>query len=327
LKRSIVITTINSINSTSIPKYLGSDRDLIIVGDQKTPHEQYEGRDDIIYINECGGEFTEFCQKLPKNHYGRKNLGYLFAKREGYSEIFDTDDDNYPLSNFLNFSISDLMLKTITGPKFPNIFDLFQDEHIWPRGYPIELVNNKQEVKLSDKVHMDKIGIIQSLSNGEADVDAIFRLTSQNYSGDIEFKVGMGYILESGVYSQVNTQITLWVDPEIFHLLYIPVTTTFRFCDILKGYVAQRAMWEYGKSLCYVSPLVEQKRNDHNLMKDFQSEIPMYTEVYSMVNNIFNRVSLHGDKGDLLKIYKELYRDKIVQVEELELIEIWLEYF
>ena len=64
-------------------------------------------------------------------------------------------------------------------------------------------------------------------------------MTNQNYNNNIEFVNNKSYIFEKGIYTQGNTQITCWIKKELFHLLYIPSTVSFRFSDILKMYVAQ----------------------------------------------------------------------------------------
>jgi len=77
-------------------------------------------------------------------------------------------------------------------------------------------------------------------------------------------------------------------------------------------------MWEYNKLLCYISPIVIQNRNNHDLMKDFISECPMYISVYEIINSIFDNIKLNGNKNDLLLIYKELYKNNIVKEKEIE---------
>jgi len=37
---------------------------------------------------------AEFRVGVPWNHFGRKNLGFLFAIHYGAKVIYDTDDDN-----------------------------------------------------------------------------------------------------------------------------------------------------------------------------------------------------------------------------------------
>ena len=98
-KKSVIITSINSLATTSIEHFLKYDCDVIIVGDLKTPHDTYLDKD-LKYIHPEDTLFGNFEKLLPYNHYCRKNIGYLYAITNGSDTIFDTDDDNYPLNNF-----------------------------------------------------------------------------------------------------------------------------------------------------------------------------------------------------------------------------------
>lgn len=334
---AIVITTINPFNECSVPNYIDKISKVIVVGDKKTPHSTYENNDDIFYIsNDIQSEFKRLDKLLPFNHYCRKNLGYIKAIQMGCNAIFDTDDDNYPLVE--SFSLSETVNNIrntsqnlfVTSPKFPNIMNIFSDRFIWSRGYPLEYVSNRKKIELVKKeINPGNIGIIQYLVNGEPDVDAIFRLTSMEYiqESTFQFKRNTSVVLDKGVYTQGNTQSTLWLHPELFFLLYIPSTVSFRFCDILKMYIAQRVMWEYDKLFCVSSPILFQARNDHDFFKDFLSEIPMYTSLVHIVIDVLDKVKLNGNKYDLKLIYNLLYKEGIVQRSEITIIDKWLLFF
>ena len=325
-KKCIIITSINSYDNTFIKNYHDFDYDIIIVGDLKTDHDSYIDKN-IIYIHPFpnNAQLQSFSNILPFNHYCRKNLGYLYAIKHNYDVIFDTDDDNLPLENFINWNKLE-NTQMITEPKMPNLYSLFTKMHIWPRGFPLELINKREEIKLINYVPpiISNVGIYQSIAVGDPDVDAIFRLTNQNYNADISFDENKSFVLNKNIYTQGNTQITFWTCKELFHLLYIPCTTSFRFCDILKMYIAQKCMWEYNKLLCYISPIVKQVRNDHNLMTDFVSEYPMYVSVFKIINNIFENITLNGDINDIMIVYKELLNNNIVEDKEILVLEHWL---
>jgi hypothetical protein len=324
-KKCIIITTINKYEDTFIDKYTSYDFDIIIVGDLKTPHNSYENKP-LIYLHP-EQSYNNIHMDLPFNHYCRKNIGYLYAINNNYDIIFDTDDDNCPLDIFNDWdNINKKHSELIIGPRYPNIYSLFTNLHIWPRGYPLELINkeNKINTKKETDTHIENIGIYQSIANGDPDVDSIFRLTNQNYSLDITFHDNKAFILDKNVYTQANTQITFWICKDLFHLLYIPSTVSFRFCDILKMYIAQKCMWEYNKLLCYISPIVKQIRNNHNLMNDFISEYSMFINVFKIIDVIFENITLRGDIYDIIIIYKELLKNNIVEEKELLLLNQWL---
>lgn len=325
MKKYIIITTINEYSKTSIEEYSKHDYNIIIVADKKTPHSSYIDKN-VTYIHPDDKTFYEFSDLLPFNHYCRKNIGYLYAIHKNADLIFDTDDDNFPLDNFDSWKEIVDNSKTILQPKIPNIMSLYTDIHIWARGFPLELIQKKELIKteLSLDSERKKIGIIQSLAEGDPDVDAIYRLTNENYNKDIIFDKHKSFICKKNIFTQGNTQATLWLDKNLFHLLYIPSTVSFRFCDILKMYIAQKCMWEYDKLFCYISPIVKQNRNDHNYINDLVSEYSMYQSIFIIINNIFNEVELKGNSNDLLLIYTKLYENGIVQELELKLINVWL---
>lgn len=325
---NLIITTINNYKNTSIESFLKHNLNIIVVGDNKTPHNSYLNKK-IKYIHPEDKLFSSFTNLLPFNHYCRKNIGYLFAINNNADIIMDTDDDNFPLSNFDSWNqIINTSTKTINSPKFPNVMSLFSNLDIWPRGYPLELIQKKQSINLQDSIanERERIGIIQSLAEGDPDVDAIYRLTNKNYNDKITFYKNKSYIFQKNIYTQGNTQSTIWIDKSIFHLLYIPCTVSFRFCDILKAYIAQKCMWEYNKLFCYISPIVRQDRNDHDFMDDFKSEYSMYTSILNIINEIFDNIKLNGDKNDLFIIYEKLYENNIVKELELKLVKKWLSY-
>lgn len=325
-KKAIVITTINSYNDTCIEDLLNSttDFEIIVVGDLKTPHESYMNKN-IIYLHPNDNNLSNLSKLLPYNHYSRKNIGYLYAIKNGFNYIYDTDDDNYPNENFLNFNVEYETIQKKNNFYCPNILSLYTNIHIWPRGYPLEYINNKHDIitHKSSEIDISNIGIYQSLSNGEPDVDAIFRLTNQNYNNNIKFVNNKSYIFEKGIYTQGNTQITCWIKKELFHLLYIPSTVSFRFSDILKMYVAQFCIWIYGYNFAYISPFVNQNRNEHDFMKDFNSEIEMYNNILKLFE-IFKNIVLNKNQNDILIVYNELYKHNIVKKEELDILKEWL---
>ena len=97
----ILINEINAPTETILKHIKNEEYDVIIVGDNKTPSEQYANLN-CIYLDIPSQKklFPELSELLPYNHYCRKNLGYLYAIKKGYKIIYETDDDNVPHDNF-----------------------------------------------------------------------------------------------------------------------------------------------------------------------------------------------------------------------------------
>ena len=81
--------------------------------------------------------------------------------------------------------------------------------------------------------------------------------------------------LGPGNWCPFNTQSTWWW-PEAYPLLYIPSSCSFRMCDIWRGFVAQKCLWQTGQGIIFHAPEVKQNRNQHNLFRDFEDEIDGY---------------------------------------------------
>ena len=88
---------------------------------------------------------------IPWNHFGRKNVGFLYAIAHGAKLIYDTDDDNVPLKSMDKFDQDAEEVLKIRGNSdlnTVNIYNLFNKQgKIWPRGIPLEDINKKVSFK------------------------------------------------------------------------------------------------------------------------------------------------------------------------------------
>jgi len=314
MKKCLIITTINKENE-SLNKFSQTDYDLIIVGDLKSPKD-YKINCVYLDVNKQKEIYPKFSKKLPYNHYSRKNIGYLYAIKNGYDIIAESDDDNIPY-DFWGKIPTDSK-KTIISPQYPNIYKLFTNINMWPRGFPLNKILSNEEIETKER--NNNVMIWQGLSDGNPDVDAIYRLT--NNIDNIKFKENQ-IVLDKNILSPFNTQNTIWMNKKVFPFLYLPSTVSFRFTDILKSYVAQCYLWKINGRLGFTGPTAYQIRNEHNLMKDFEDEHEMHINFDKIMDIIFN-INLSGTEQDLIIIYEELLKKKIVKKVELKCIEEWL---
>jgi hypothetical protein len=316
--RFVVMTTINEPQESVKVISKLSDLQLIVVGDLKTPESwAFEGVEflDIKKQERLGFESYRI---IPMNHYSRKNLGYLQAMRENATEIIDIDDDNVPY-NFAFPSNIGFFDQTEENLDFINIYNLFTKKKIWPRGLPLRLIS-KDYSNLKLTKSLSRVGIWQGLANNEPDVDAIYRLTINERC---DFDNREPVVLGLGTLSPFNSQNTLFIK-ELFPLLYLPISVTFRFTDILRSLVALPVMKVYGWQLGFRDANVIQYRNDHDLLSDFISEIPMYEreDIVKLVSSVVD--SKESIYSNLLNAYKELLKYKIVKEIEIEALKIWI---
>lgn len=189
-----------------------------------------------------------------------------------------------------------------------NPYGHFGAHSIWPRGFPLELIepvrqaelNATEEEPLLHGPLPTRISIQQGLADLDPDVDAIFRLTRGNELKRIRFDRNQPAVaLPRGLFCPFNSQNTVWHGLAFWGLL-IPVTTTFRVCDIWRGYWAQRLLWDVGGHLAFLPPTAVQDRNAHDYLEDFVEEQELYLKAGKLVTflaawrsgspNFFDRV-------------------------------------
>jgi len=321
MKKSIVITSIFNPTESVLAFSSLPDYEKIVVGDRKTPTDWHCKGVDFISIEDQETMPFGLSKALPENHYCRKMLGYLQAISCGADIIIDTDDDNMPKDNW-GFPGFEGSFQAVAGDKgFVNIYQLFTDQQIWPRGLPLDLITKSFELNSSLSVSQCCVGVWQGLADGDPDVDAIYRLTNDT---PCNFKEREPVVLQKGTICPFNTQNTA-VRKELFPLMYLPTYVTFRFTDILRGLVAQPIMWLHGYHLGFLNATVVQKRNPHDYMKDFISEIPMYQHCRHVIDIVSTAISsTESIETNLFCSYKALLGENIICEQEMHNLEIWL---
>lgn len=323
MKRFIIITTIHP-KSAAISFFEDlADWRLVMVGDKKSQMIPASVNLTFLSVAEQLKLNFRLAEQCPFNHYARKNIGYLFAMRHGADVIFDTDDDNVPKPDWklLDFACDH---EVVSGAKYINIYKHFTRAFIWPRGFPLdEIQAAKQNHFRLAKTPAAKIGIWQGLTDDEPDVDAIYRLVINK---NIRFSGKMSFYLPKGRFCPVNSQNSFW-DQRAFPYLYLPATVSFRFTDILRGYIAQRLLWQDGMRVGVTRATMSQLRNPHDLMMDFADELPMFLHIKKIVE-IIESVNLGANPFDnLLGIYERLVAAQFVGREEMKLLGLWQEAY
>ena len=316
----VVMTTIFA-PSEAVMKFAQMDNvDLIVVGDKKSPAEwEVNGVDYLPWDDQRLTNWNTY-NRLPFNHYSRKNLGYLRAIESGAEAIIDTDDDNIPHDNFSFPPFDAKALRTEPELGFINVYSFFTAQKIWPRGLPLHLVlRNDSNLRLQKA--QAQVGVWQGLANGDPDVDAIYRLTVNE---PCEFQTREPVLLAEGTWSPFNSQNTLF-RKELFPLLYLPVTVSFRFTDILRSLVAQPIMWETGYELGISNASVYQARNPHDYMADLASEIPMYVASDTLIDTLTDAQKSAGSVLERLwRAWESLIKTKTIDQSELTAVSAWI---
>jgi hypothetical protein len=144
-KTAVVVTSIsppNRVLQALAKESVEQDIEFIIIGDASSPADFYlEGCQfyDLQSQAESGLEFAAAC---PQRKYSRKNIGYLLAAQQGASIIVETDDDNFPYAEFWKLRQRHQFVASVEQTGWLNVYRYFSDATIWPRGLPLDAVND-----------------------------------------------------------------------------------------------------------------------------------------------------------------------------------------
>ena len=320
----VVITSIYTPN-IRLSEYLRLGWRVVVVSDKKTDEKNFINHlplgVDFFSVDEQISLYPELSALIGFNTYARKNLGYLFAFENGATRIWDTDDDTFlrVLDHDLIEIIDNANVFEVSGGKYFNPYLQFApNSELWPRGYPLKRVASDklsspvdQKFTPANFVHLD---IIQTLVNLEPDLDSIYRMTISDEIQEFPISDKL-IILKKGTWAPGNTQSTLWLNREKFSFLYLPSTVSFRFCDILKMYIAQKEC-----SLGYMGFVSEQNRNPHDYLDDFKSEVECFLKTDLLIDILESSENIK-----ISEIYKEIAMASICSAKEVEIAEIFEE--
>lgn len=196
---------------------------------------------------------------------------------------------------------------------------------VWPRGLPLEAVHEAAAAAAQPVASGRAFSPVQQeLANGNTDVDAVYRMTRGEL---VEFEDRGPLIFGERAWTPFNSQSTHWWE-EAFELLYIPSYCTFRMTDIWRSFVAQACLWPCGWRLAYRGPSMVQERNPHNLLRDFEAEVPGYLQNAAIVERLGTLDMEPGPKGiraNMRRCYETLVAIQLVDAIELKLLDLWFE--
>ena len=296
----------------------------LIVGDAKGPVRYELAHTELITLDDQRRLPFTIEKLLPTHHYARKNLGYLLAASRKASCIYETDDDNAPNDAWQVRTVQTQAQRVGSRP-WVNVFRLFTEETIWPRGFPLDLVCDASSYShdpAAPSEHMEA-PIQQGLADSAPDVDALWRLLMGR---PLMFDPRPSIWLTPGSWCPFNSQSTWWW-PSAYPLMYLPAHASSRMTDIWRSFVAQRCLWELGYGLVFHAPEVVQERNPHDLMTDFEDEVPGYL-FNRRITDVLAALRLRPGQGaagdNLFRCYEALVAGGYLPEEELKGVKAWL---
>jgi STELLO glycosyltransferase-like protein len=297
---------------------------LLIVGDERGPVRYEQDSTELISLEDQYRLPFSLPPLLPTNHYARKNLGYLVAFSRKSLCIYETDDDNAPNDSWTMREIR-TSVQRVAPRRWVNVYRMFTDQPIWPRGFPLESASEASTWAHDRDVSIEQVDapIQQGLPDRSPDVDAVWRLVMER---TLTFDPAPSVWLPPGSWCPFNSQSTWWWPPA-FPLMYLPSHCTFRMTDIWRSFVAQRCLWELEAGLVFHAPEVIQDRNRHDLLKDFEHEIPGYLNNQRITQTLADLTlgSGSGAVGDnLIRCYEALVAGGFLPPDEIPLLQAWL---
>jgi hypothetical protein len=298
--------------------------DFIVVGDVKSPDRFDLPGCDFWSIDRQRGLDLDLARHLPERHYARKNLGYLIAMRRGAGIIIESDDDNYPREDFWQKRVPSSAARVAEHAGWINVYRYFSDTAVWPRGFPLQYV--QQQPLAYDALPERELycPIQQGLADENPDVDAVYRLVMHL---PITFDRRPRLIVGNASWTPFNSQNTTWFR-DAFPLLYLPSYCSFRMCDIWRSFIALRICWANGWGVLFHGPTVWQERNVHNLLKDLEDEVPGYVNNEAICANLEKlriEPGIHNIADNMVACYRMLIDMKVVGMHELSLLASWIQ--
>ena len=297
--------------------------DFVLVGDEASPAGFDLPGCDFYGLDRQRGLGLATADACPVRHYARKNVGYLVAMERGAETIVETDDDTDAYDAFWQVRQEAQSVAVVEQPGWVNIYGYFTDARIWPRGLPLDELRAVPPPRDALAAAETVCPIQQGLVDDDPDVDAVYRLVL-----DLPFRFapGTSVALAPGALCPFNSQNTTWW-PDAYPLMYLPAYCSFRMTDIWRSFVAQRIAWENGWSVLFHEATVSQRRNPHDLMRDFRDELPGYVANREICNTL-QALELQPGRAQIAdnmrRAYEQLVDREWLDQRELAVLEAWL---
>lgn len=277
MKKIIVTTTIQSPTKATKLFSEKTDWQLIVVGDTKTPHEEYS-KINCIYLHpeEQDKKYKKLSDLIGWKTIQRRNIGFIEAYHLGADIIATVDDDNIPYETWGKNILVDREVEVDLYEPHGDYFDplsVTNYKDLWHRGYPIEDLHIKNKIEYKGKTK--KVFKIQAdLWDGDPDIDAICRLSK---TPCVKFEKINPYT--SNKISPFNSQNTFISKDVLPYYMVLPFVG--RMDDIWGGYLIQKL---FGSCVLYNNATVYQERNPQDLIKNLENEIIGYRNTKMFVS-------------------------------------------
>jgi hypothetical protein len=211
----------------------------------------------------------------------RRNIGFLYAIKNGYDYIISIDDDNFPADKTTWVSsFFDLPRACVCAPARDRAWvDLPRiNSGVISRGFPLlsEPVH-PSEITKSDISSSDRVVVVQGLIDGDPDRTALDRYTYPERVVNIQ--KDDKDVISNSLQMVFNTQNTMF-KRDIFPAMFLfPMNKKVgdfaidRMDDIFMSYIINEIVYNQNFNIAYGGSRMVQRRNDHNLERDMFTEL------------------------------------------------------
>lgn len=258
--------------------------------------------------------YPELAAIVPENSDNRRNAAFVAALRDGADVVISIDDDNFclPGDDFVGGHLA--VGTTVTHAEAAgesgwfNLCSLLESEPapelLYPRGFPY--ARRGPGCDRLGPATTGTVGVNVGLWLLDPDTDAIGRLSARPVT---TAWTGETVLLGTGVRSPINTQNTALSRAAMGAYYYVRMGAQLRglrldrFGDILSGYFLQVCAEAVGDRVRIGGPIVEHRRNQHDLLVDLYHELAGVMMLEDLAG-FFSTVRLPGDS--YLSAYRAL---------------------
>lgn len=341
---------------------------FVVVADLQSPEEYPTGSNEsgkVVYLtpdmqrslaaSETQLKGVELPQILPWKSFSRKNIGYLYAIAQGAQLVYDFDDDNVlvdaayrPSAAFGTQGLPTLdeastsVLEVDSSAPAVNLYPAMGGGEAWPRGFPLDSITEPAAFLASgqgsgnwlvENTTATRIGVLQSMVDGDPDVDAMYRLTRRelrfNFSDVLKSTLNRKaaapvVALRRGTLMPFNAQATIHARDALW-LALLPHSVHGRVADIWRSYISQVLMWQVGLRAAFALPWVHQERTTHDYLADFDAEQPLYSQASALVRVLREwKPKTASAPAQMEELYVELFERGFIGSNDVSLAQTWL---
>jgi hypothetical protein len=281
MKKFIVTTTIQKPTKATLKFSEMEDWTLIVVGDTKTPHDDYK-KINCIYLHpeEQEKKYKKISDILGWKTIQRRNIGFIEAYNLDADIVATVDDDNIPYNNWgKNLLINKEIEVDCWDSTHIGVFDplsVTNHSDLWHRGFPLEHLKEKNNVNYLGKQKV-KVDIQANLWDGDPDIDAICRLSKKPC---VKFDKISPYT--SNTIMPFNSQNTFLSRKCLPHYMMIPFVG--RMDDIWGAYLLQQNL---KINIVFDEATVYQERNQQDLIINLEKELIGYQNNNKLINKTY----------------------------------------